>query len=154
VHHVAGPADWPEARERLDGWRSTLAAAGRPIPPVAGGGWDAASGYQQGLRLAQDPAVTAVFCANDRIALGVLRALHEAGRRTPGEVSVVGFDDTPETGYYYPPLTTVRQDFGELGRRSLALLLEHLAAPDDRPAQRHVLVAPELVVRASSGTAR
>ncbi|WP_203791621.1 LacI family DNA-binding transcriptional regulator [Paractinoplanes rishiriensis] len=149
VHHVSGPLDWPEARERLGGWQATLRAAGRPVPPVAGGGWDAASGYQQGLRLADDPSVTAVFCANDRIALGVLRALHEAGRSVPDEVSVVGFDDTPEAGYFFPPLTTIRQDFAELGRRSLALLLERLAAPDDRAARQPTLLTPELIVRTS-----
>ena len=61
--------------------------------------------------MAADPSVTAIFCANDRIALGVLRALHEAGRRVPSDVSVVGFDDMPDSGFFLPPLTTVRQDF-------------------------------------------
>ena len=61
--------------------------------------------------------MTAVFCANDHMALGLLRALSEGGRRVPEDVSVVGFDDIPESAYFLPPLTTVRQDFGELGRR-------------------------------------
>ncbi|GID27722.1 LacI family transcriptional regulator [Paractinoplanes brasiliensis] len=153
VHHAAGPPDWPESAERIEGWRRTLYAAGAVVPPVEHGWWDAESGYAQGRALARDPAVTAVFCANDRIALGVLRALHEAGKRVPADVSVVGFDDMPDSGFLVPPLTTVHQDFGELGRRSLALLLEHMThspvaetAPPD-----HVLVAPQLVVRASSG---
>ena len=67
------------------------------------------------------------------MALGVMRALHEAGRRVPDDVSIVGFDDMPEAAYFTPPLTTVRQDFDELGRRSLALLLDadrrHAAGP-------------------------
>jgi DNA-binding LacI/PurR family transcriptional regulator len=151
VHHAAGPLDWPEARARLDGWRATLAAAGRPIPPVATGWWDAESGYEHGRRLAPDPGVTAVFCANDRIALGLLRAFHEAGRRIPADVSVVGFDDTPEAGFFHPPLTTVRQDFEELGRRSLELLLGHMGVSEMTDSPDHVLVPPDLVVRASSG---
>ncbi len=150
VHHVAGPADWPEAAERVRGWRETLDEAGADVPAVDARWWNARSGYEQGRRLARDPAVTAIFCANDRIALGVLRALHEAGRRVPAEVSVVGFDDMPDSGYFLPPLSTVRQDFGELGRRSLALLLDQLGHPDGaRPAEQ-VVVAPDLVVRGST----
>lgn len=153
VHHVAGPADWPEAQERIDGWRSTLYAAGAAVPVVEPQSWSPESGYRQGQRLAQDPSVTAVFCANDHIALGVLRALHEAGRKVPEEVSVVGFDDMPESGYFLPPLTTVRQDFAELGRRSLAALLDQIdgaAAGDARPDAAHVMLSPELIVRAST----
>ena len=67
--------------------------------------------------------MTAVFCANDPMALGLLRALSEQGRRVPEDVSVVGFDDIPEAAYFLPPLTTVRQDFGELGRRALDALV-------------------------------
>ena len=150
VHHVAGPADWPEAAERIRGWRETLAEAGARVPAVDPLWWNARSGYEQGRRLARDPAVTAIFCANDRIALGVLRALHEAGRRVPAEVSVVGFDDMPDSGYFLPPLTTVRQDFGELGRRSLALLLDQLALPYAERSAEQVVVAPDLVVRSST----
>ncbi len=150
VHHAAGPADWPEAHERIEGWRRTLEEAGATVPPVHPGWWDADAGWTQGRRLAADPSVTAIFCANDRIALGVLRALHEAGRRVPEDVSVVGFDDMPDSGFFLPPLTTVRQDFAELGRRSLGLLLDHMTAEADRPAGQ-ILVQPDLVVRASSG---
>ena len=148
VHHAAGPADWPEAHERIEGWRQTLYEAGAAVPPVHPGWWDADAGWHQGRRLAADPAVTAIFCANDRIALGVLRALHEAGRRVPQDVSVVGFDDMPDSGFFLPPLTTVRQDFAELGRRGLGLLLEHLTGAPGRPSE--ILVQPDLVVRASS----
>ncbi|GAA2531955.1 LacI family transcriptional regulator [Winogradskya humida] len=150
VHHAAGPGDWPEAHERTEGWRRTLYAAGAVVPPVHPQWWDAASGYEQGRAMAADPAVTAIFCANDRIALGVLRALHEAGRKVPEEVSVVGFDDMPDSGFFLPPLTTVSQNFGELGRRSLALLLEHMNRPSDAETVDHVIVPPTLVHRAST----
>lgn len=151
VHQVGGPDDWPEARDRVEGWRSTLYANGRIVPPVERHAWTADSGYQQGKVLAKDPSVTAIFCANDPIALGVLRALHEAGLRVPEDVSVVGFDDVPEAGYFLPPLTTVRQDFAELGRLSLDVLLSQLG--DDGVGDREgegVLLVPTLVTRSST----
>jgi DNA-binding LacI/PurR family transcriptional regulator len=147
--HVAGPRDFLEAQQRADGWRATLEAAGAQVPPALVGDWSPASGYRVGQQLAADPDVTAIFVANDQMALGVLRALHERGREIPREVSIVGFDDIPEAQYFTPPLTTVRQDFGEMGRSSLRLLLE-LMRETDQPPQR-VTIAPELVVRRSTG---
>jgi DNA-binding LacI/PurR family transcriptional regulator len=147
--HVAGPRDFLEAQQREDGWRATLEAAGASVPPVLIGDWSPASGYRVGQQLAADPDVTAVFVANDQMALGVLRALHERGREIPRELSIVGFDDIPEAQYFTPPLTTVRQDFGEMGRSSLRLLLE-LMQETGQPPQR-VTIAPELVVRRSTG---
>src|SRR5258708_9448425 len=94
------------------------------------------------------PEVTAVLCGNDQMALGVLRALAERGRRVPGDVSVVGFDDVPEAAFFLPPLTTVRQNFGELGRRALHLLLDRISGEGGR--QPAVPIEPELVVRASA----
>jgi DNA-binding LacI/PurR family transcriptional regulator len=147
VWHVAGPRDFLEAQQRLAGWRATLEAAGAEIPPVLVGDWSPRSGYQVGLQLAQEPAVTAVFVSNDQMALGLLRALHEHGREIPREVSVVGFDDIPEAQYFMPPLTTVRQNFAEVGRGSLRLLLEVMSGGQ---APQHLAVAPELVVRRST----
>ncbi|MDG4831348.1 LacI family DNA-binding transcriptional regulator [Solwaraspora sp. WMMD1047] len=151
VHHIPGPPDWPEARDRMDGWRDALSAAGAAVPVIRPEDWSARSGYRQGRALAADDSVTAIFCGNDQIALGALRALHEAGRRVPEQVSVVGFDDVPESPFYLPPLTTVRQDFVELGRRSLDLLLGQLST--GVRADRHLMLTPRLVTRASSGPA-
>jgi DNA-binding LacI/PurR family transcriptional regulator len=148
VWHVAGPNDWLEARQRTVGWRRTLEEAGTEIPPPLRGDWSARSGYDAGRVLARMPDVTAIFAANDSMAVGILRAFHEAGRSIPGETSLVGFDDVPEAAYYSPPLTTVRQDFGEVGRRSLALLLDQVES-GSRAAQRHV-VETTLVVRDST----
>ncbi len=150
--HVAGPRDFLEAQQREDGWRSTLEAAGAELPPILVGDWSPRSGYRVGQQLAEDPAVTAIFVANDQMALGVLRALHERGREIPRAVSVVGFDDIPEAQYFTPPLTTVRQDFGEVGRSSLRMLLA-LMQSSGHPPQR-VTIAPELVVRRSTGPPR
>jgi DNA-binding LacI/PurR family transcriptional regulator len=151
VWHVSGPPDWLEAQDRVDGWRSTLEAAGAAPPPVLVGDWSAHAGHELGRKLAANPEVTAVFVANDQMALGVLRSLHEAGRRIPGDISVVGFDDIPEAGYFTPPLTTVRQNFNEMGRRSLLLLLEQIETGVRTPTRE--TVAPELVVRASTAAA-
>jgi DNA-binding LacI/PurR family transcriptional regulator len=151
VWHVSGPEDWLEAQDRVSGWRATLEHAGAAPPPVLVGDWSARSGHELGRRLAATEGVTAVFVANDQMALGVLRALHEAGRRVPSEISVVGFDDIPEASYFMPPLTTVRQDFGEIGRRSLHLLLEQIERGTREPVRE--TVAPELIVRASTAGA-
>ena len=88
--------------------------------------WSAASGTGSGSMLARIPEVTAVFAANDHLALGLLRALHEHGRRVPHDVSIVGFDDVPEAGYFIPPLTTVRPDFHAVAARALRLLLRQI----------------------------
>lgn len=153
VWHITGPSDWIDATARVAGWRGALAAAGRDVPDPLPGDWSARSGYQHGRRLAADPAVTAVFAANDPMALGVLRALREAGRRVPEEVSVAGFDDVPEAPYYPPPLTSVRQPFGELGKRAFGLLLDRIdrTAPESAGAvPARTTVEPELVVRDST----
>jgi len=147
VHHIAGPQTWPEARERVEGWRASLEAAGVPVPEALVGTWSAQSGYELGRRLAKDASVTAIFCANDHMAMGVLRALTEAHRRVPEDVSVVGFDDIPEAPFMIPPLTTVRQDFGTLGRQSVHLLRELAAGTGATPSVRLV---PKLTVRRST----
>jgi DNA-binding LacI/PurR family transcriptional regulator len=148
VWHVAGPQDWIAAQERLRGWRETLSGAGAPVHQPASGDWSAASGYQAGQVLARDPKVTAIFAANDQMAQGALLALHEAGRRIPEDVSVVGFDGTPDSAYLVPPLTSVRPDFAEAGRRCLALMLDLL---ESGPGPRARTIVPtDLVVRSSS----
>lgn len=148
VWHVAGPAQWGAAADRLAGWRAALEAAGAVVPPALTGDWSARSGFQAGQVLAPDPRVGAVFAANDQMAIGLLRALREHGRRVPADVSVVGFDDIPEAAYLSPPLTTVRQDFAELGRRCLRLLIAEIEERADRGEQ--LLLDTELVVRAST----
>ena len=154
VHHVAGPEASQEARGRVIGWRAELIAAGAPVPDLLRGDWTPSSGYAAGKELAarmraEGGGVTAVFLGNDQMALGLLAALHEEGLSVPGDVSVVGFDDLPEAPYFSPPLTTVRQDFAELGRRGVQLLLARL-----RGEELHLdAVPPELLVRSSTGPA-
>lgn len=152
VHFVSGPQTSLDGRERTIGWQRALAAAGLTPPPVLTGDWSSRSGYELGRQLAARPDVTAVFCANDQMALGVLRAMAEQGRPVPADVSVVGFDDLPEAGYFNPPLTTVRQDFAELGRRALRLLVEKIAGATADGPQRPV--GTDLIVRASAASPR
>ena len=150
VWHIGGPPDWIEAEQRADGWRAALEAAGAPVMPVLQRGLEPALGLRDRAgRLAGDPDVTAIFVANDQMALGVLRALHEGGHSVPDRLSLVGFDDIPEAQYFTPPLTTVRQDFIEMGRRSLRMLLE-LVESGERPQAERRTVEPELIVRSST----
>ncbi len=149
VHHLGGPTSWLDGQARIAGWREALREAGAAEPDLVSGDWSSAAGYELGHQIAADDEVTAVFCANDHMALGLLRALSERGRRVPDDVSVVGFDDIPESAYFLPPLTTVRQDFGELGRRALNTLVELIYEPGS--AHSPGPVAPHFVVRASAG---
>lgn len=148
VHMLAGPEASVQSRQREQAWRSLLQAGGHPVPALLRGDWTPASGYVAGQRIARDPEVSAVFAANDEMAAGLLRALHEAGRCVPEEVSVVGLDDVIAE-YLWPPLTSVHQDFTAMGENLVRLLLGRL---DEKPQQDiPTLVPARLVVRASSG---
>ena len=150
VWHLAGPEDSYAAAERERGWRAALEGAGLVAPPVLRGDWTAASGHSEGLAIAERPDVSAVFVANDQMALGLLRALSEAGRDVPGDVSVVGFDDIADAADYLPPLTTVRQDFDELGERAVDALIGAI----DGGSARTDLVPTRVVVRESTAARR
>jgi DNA-binding LacI/PurR family transcriptional regulator len=150
VHYVAIPATTSAGvSPRAAGWRAALVAAGVRPPEPAGSGWDAPAGYQAGRALARDPSVSAVLCGNDDLALGVIRAMHEAGRAMPGSVSVVGFDDGPQSSFYTPALTTVRMDFVGLGHACFHLL--HAVLRGDEQPRPHPVGRPELIVRESAG---
>ena len=150
VAHVAGPADWVEAGQRLAGWQQAHAERDALPGPLLAGDWSARSGYEAGRRIADDSGVTAVFVANDAMALGMLRAFHERGVEVPGRISVVGFDDVPEAAYFWPGLTTVSQEFSLLGRRAVDLTLRALGGES---APSEALIEPSLVVRGSTGSA-
>jgi len=150
VHHLSIPT-WTGTTRRMSGWWSALEEAGVPVPEPMFAGWTAEWGYEAGKSLAKDPKVTAVLCGNDDVALGTMRAMHEAARPVPAEVSIVGFDDVPLARFYSPALTTVRQDFKMLGKVCFAKLLSGL---NPNPAVRgQPLTYPEaqLVVRESAG---
>ncbi len=127
VWHLAGPEESFAAGRRAEAWEAALREEGRTVPPVLRGDWTPESGYEAGLRLAGEADRTAVFVANDQMALGVLRAFHDRGVRVPEDVSVVGFDDIPEAASFIPPLTTVHQDFARVGAWCVDAVLRELA---------------------------
>ncbi|MCW2776616.1 MAG: transcriptional regulator, LacI family [Frankiales bacterium] len=150
VWHVTGPSGPTghyESDGREAGWRQALTDVGAEVPPPLPGDWSPRSGYDAGQLLVRMAGVTAVFAANDQMALGVLRALRERGCRVPEDVSLVGVDDIPEAAYLSPPLTTVRQDFAAVGRESMQVVLAQIESGARQRAR--VVLAPELVVRRS-----
>ena len=148
VHHVAGPSEG-KVSPRTEGWRDTLRAHGKDVPETLHADWHPRSGYEAGALLASRTDVTAVLCGNDDIAIGVISALDDHGLRVPEDVSVVGFDDQPYADFWKPSLTTARQDFDDLGARAFAQLQRLMSGE----AAAGSVVAPELVVRGSSGPA-
>ncbi|WP_055701562.1 MULTISPECIES: LacI family DNA-binding transcriptional regulator [Streptomyces] len=151
VWHVAGPEASFAASRRADAWEAVLREEGRRVPPLLRGDWTPDSGYEAGLRLADEADCTAVFVANDQMALGVLRALNERGVRVPEDVSVVGFDDIVEASSFIPPLTTIRQDFAQVGELCVEAALRELRGETVTGIQ---LVPTTLVERASVAAPR
>ncbi|MBD8205916.1 LacI family DNA-binding transcriptional regulator [Microbacterium sp. CFBP 8790] len=143
VHHLAGPVRSFAAAERERGWRAALVEAGVTVPEPVRGDWTSASGHRAARALVE---ASAVFVANDQMALGALRAFAEAGRRVPDDIAVVGFDDIVDAGEYRPPLSTVRQDFDALGVRVVVALIA--AIEGGEPVAESVPTS--LVVRESS----
>jgi DNA-binding LacI/PurR family transcriptional regulator len=146
VHHIAGPTEGKHSG-RTDGWRAALTAAGAPVPQIMRADWDASAGYRWGERIAGMSDVTAVFCANDDIALGLMRALSDRGIAVPADISVIGFDDQPLVALWRPSLTTVDQDFEDLGARAFGLLSQVIDGEEDAASS---VKAPQLVVREST----
>lgn len=153
---LAGPHDWVDAQQRLTSAQRRCEHHGISCDVVFGD-WSAASGFQAGQELlarwASDlgtPLPTAVFAANDHMALGLLASLNAADVAVPGDISVVGFDDIAGADYFSPALTTVRQDFTSLGHQVLLATLSALAG---EPMDLNPVPA-ELCVRASTAPPR
>ncbi|MGO4689802.1 LacI family DNA-binding transcriptional regulator [Glaciibacter sp. 2TAF33] len=149
IYHLAGPQDWIEAEARMRGFLEEMGAMDVPTTAPILGDWTADFGFYAGRELLRVRDFTAIFSSNDQMALGLIHAIREAGLTVPGDISIIGFDDIPEARHFWPPLTTVRQDFAELGRRSIALLLSELAG--ERSTAYVGTIQPELIVRASTG---
>jgi DNA-binding LacI/PurR family transcriptional regulator len=153
IRHVAGPPRWWASRDRAEGWRSALLDAGLPVAEPIDGDWSCESGYRAGLRLAEDASMSAVFAANDDMAIGLIRALRDAGRQVPGDVSVVGMDDIPSARFLSPALTTLAQDFDAVATEGVGLLAAEIGAPGS--VERTLSpVDPPLIVRESTAEPR
>ncbi|MDE2387435.1 MAG: LacI family DNA-binding transcriptional regulator [Actinomycetales bacterium] len=152
IAHIAGPKDWLVAERRRDGWLDALKAVKAKPASEVRGDWSPDSGYRAAKTLlGKGGGFTAIFCANDAMAFGALTALRDAGIQVPQQVSVLGFDNAAESAYAVPPLTTVEQDFDEVGRE----LIEQLLRQVDGEAQnvRKVMLTTKLVERASTAAA-
>jgi DNA-binding LacI/PurR family transcriptional regulator len=150
ILHLAGPQDWIEAEARMRGFLDEIDSAELNTNPPILGDWTADFGYRAGLELLRTRDFSAVFAANDTMALGLLHAIRDSGLSIPRDVSVVGFDDVPDAQHFWPPLTTVRQNYGEIGRRAVAVLLG-LVRGEAIPEGAKIM--PELIVRGSTGPA-
>ncbi|MFT2721214.1 LacI family DNA-binding transcriptional regulator [Deinococcus sp. A31D244] len=148
VAFITSPNEAIVENTREQGWQGVLHAHG--LSPVArvSGDWSPHGGYVATQTLLAGPAFTALLVANDQMAVGALRALWERGLNVPADVSVIGYDDTPESALLIPPLTTVRQDFPTLGQRAFTHLLARLGGD---PPEDVIVTRPELIIRASSG---
>ncbi|MGO2542445.1 MAG: LacI family DNA-binding transcriptional regulator [Specibacter sp.] len=149
VWHLAGPQNWIEALDRSDGWRTTLERAGKSVPPELQGDWSPESGYKNGLIAARIPELTALFVSSDEMAFGVIRALHESGKRIPEDISIVGVDNIALAEFSSPSLTTVAQPFKMIGELAVRRLLHRLQ--NSQNTFPPFAMVPELIVRNSTG---
>jgi len=147
IIHIAGPKLWFESNARISGYSSAMLNAGL-VPNIIDGDWSIDTGYRIGMQLnIEVPLITAIFAANDYLALGLMHAFRLRGISVPERISIVGFDDLPETPYYHPPLTTVRQDFETLGTRAMELLLDKVMGVNHIGHDRLI---PVLILRDST----
>lgn len=155
IGHISGPLTWWEADERKRGWRETLTKAGYEAldQHCKEGNWSSASGEQAFIQLLEAfPNLDAVFVANDQMALGVLREAHRKGIKIPEQLAVIGFDNLPESGYFYPSLTTISQDLQMLGEQSVQYIVEMIQARqgNQNVIARSRFIQPTLIVREST----
>lgn len=148
IAHLAGPKDWFDAQMRLKAWEETIEAAGLPKTAPIFGNWSADSGYAAADAISQIPGISAVFAANDQMALGLIHGLINRGFRIPQDISIIGFDGQPDSEHFYPPLTTVKQDFDSLGKLGMKTLLGKLTDKQGE-SERPPMVKPRLIVRSS-----
>jgi LacI family transcriptional regulator len=152
IAFIAGPSHNADAEQRRRGFRAEARAAGIGSSELPGD-FTETSGHEAGQKiLAQNPRPTAVFAANDSMALGALSAFREAGLRVPEDIALVGFDDIPIARFLTPPLTTVRVEIAELGRRAVNHVVHALANGGD--SKKRDVIKTTLVVRESCGSPR
>jgi DNA-binding LacI/PurR family transcriptional regulator len=149
ILHISGPEASFVGKHRVLGYTDTMRRA-RLRPRVEVGDWSIVMGYRVGAAFDfAKEQVTAVFCANDSLALGLLKACRERAIAVPAQLSVVGFDDIPEAEYFDPPLTTMRQEFADIGHTAMTLLLRRLAGETNLESE---FVKLEFKVRGSTAS--
>ena len=151
IAHISGPKDWYETEQRLKGFQKAMTENKLDKTLIWEGDWSALSGFEAAQQIAKNKKITAIFAGNDAMALGALKALSEAGLNVPRDVSLVGFDDLPESRFLTPALTTARQDFHEVGEQALAILLGLI---NMKKSRMNVAIKPEIFIRESTGQAK
>jgi LacI family transcriptional regulator len=149
--HIGGPMEIRLARERFGGFQQALEMRGLDpkVCAVAEGTFTCQTGYLAMKQLlASRPYPTAVFAANDLMAIGAMRAVDEAGLRVPQDISIVGVDDIEVAAFQTPPLTTICQPFTQLATLGVQLLLDILAGKE--LVQSQIVIEPTLIVRQST----
>jgi LacI family transcriptional regulator len=156
IAHISGPLEWWEARQRKTGWHDALQAAGVPVSEHhwASGDWSSASGKEAMIQILENyPNIDAVFVGNDQMALGALHYACKCGIKVPDELAFVGFDNLPESEFFWPPLTTIRQNLRQLGNiavQELVRIIEVNRQGDETVEPKIITLHPELIVRQSS----
>jgi LacI family transcriptional regulator len=156
IGHISGPLEWWEARQRMAAWKDALHEAGLEVSDrnYAEGTWSSASGALAiEMLFHQYPDMDAIFVANDQMALGVLEFFAEKKIRIPEEIAIVGFDNIPESGFFYPPLTTVQQDQHLVAKVAVAEVIKIIETSwqESEPVRpQSIILPPTLVVRQSS----
>ncbi len=149
---ILGSVGSIDAQLRFEGYRSVLTRHGIPVMKelIFQGGFNRVSGFEQGQKILQSrPLPDAVFCSNDDMAIGLLRAMDKVGVQCPQDIAVVGFDDIEQAEYTVPPLTTIIQPAQQLGQNAVALLLKHIQNPD--LDLKPIEIPTQLIVRQSCG---
>ena len=147
IAHISGPTDWYESQKRLAGFKKALAEKNLKSTRTYIGDWSAQSGYELTKEIISDKKITAIFAGNDSMALGALKAIHDIGLKVPGDISLVGFDDLPESRFLTPALTTAHQDFNAVGARALEILIDLI---ERKRSRKSVAIKPEILIRQST----
>ncbi|MDR3412464.1 MAG: LacI family DNA-binding transcriptional regulator [Formivibrio sp.] len=156
IGHIAGPLNWWVSQERIRAWEENICHAELSFDPtrLTAGNWEASSGLQaMHTLLDRHPEIDAVFAANDKMALGALLAAHQRRLRIPEDIAIVGFDNTPESACFFPPLTTIIQDKVQLGELATRVLVHHAEARFSHLAPTKIdttSLSQQLFVRESS----
>ena len=156
IGHISGPMDWWEARERKAAWIDTLKEAGRGVKDehCVEGNWSSSSGSKAIERLYQQyPEMDAVFAANDQMALSVEQYACRINIQVPKDLGVIGFDDIPESEFFWPPLTTIQQNqynVGEVAVEEIIKIIESSWHEHKPVCPKSIMLTPKLVIRQSS----
>ncbi len=147
IVHITGPTNGYEGQQRRAGYEEAMKSA-KLNSDVIAGDWSIKTGYEIGTQIAaRKDRPTAIFSSNDHLALGVMKGLSENGVKVPKDISIIGFDNIPEAAYFSPALTTVHQDFDQLGNLAIDRMLSQLREPSSHQA---FTISPELIVREST----